>query len=490
REIGCIVKFATDDAEDGATHWVALAPTSQSVPEEHAMVQIGRASNETEIPEIQQVLSSHGQKTIQPPERRDNHWATNTAWGSNYSTSFGDNISIRYGDASVVNLPQAINIVRNAYDNPGVLATTYENTSFNKGSSFSFSVSDDDARGLANASVSAGSNFSENFSEQSYNVSYTDCSQSFSKTNKSVNVSYLGSFTETIDYDKPSFINGKIPEQKIIDICDGLDEGSSYYSSHITGKSINLSGTGCEPPTDYDQLATVYSNSLTVGKVMNINEQTGDTTNTSTTTGDTTSTSIINGDAVNTSIVNGDTESTSDITGKTINISTNTGNVTSDTTINGVTDNTSTINGDSINTSTVTGKTTNTTTTGDVVNISRTIGTNVSKSFNLSASETMSANIGASATQSFNLAASQALNLNLALSNTLNLTMGVDTSVSCNIGYTVALSSMFGGSLNADFNGGTKVVVNAGGPIVNVIPNSQTFVEGIKATIVGLLIAL
>ncbi|MCJ8268111.1 MAG: hypothetical protein MJK04_01795, partial [Psychrosphaera sp.] len=63
RHIGCIVQFATDSGAAGTTLWGGLSATSQNVPEVHAMVQIGRAGNESEIPEIQQVLSSHGQKT-------------------------------------------------------------------------------------------------------------------------------------------------------------------------------------------------------------------------------------------------------------------------------------------------------------------------------------------------------------------------------------------------------------------------------------------
>ncbi|NQZ12023.1 MAG: hypothetical protein HRT35_33135, partial [Algicola sp.] len=48
RHIGCIGQFATDSGAAGATHWVGLSATSQNVPEVHAMVQIGRAGNESE----------------------------------------------------------------------------------------------------------------------------------------------------------------------------------------------------------------------------------------------------------------------------------------------------------------------------------------------------------------------------------------------------------------------------------------------------------
>ena len=259
-QVGCLVQFATDSGTDEIkTHWVALSSTSQTAPEVNAMVMVGRGGNESEIPEIQQVLSSHGQKNINPPERRSNHWSANTSWGCNYSTSYGDSISIRYGNDGKVNLPQAINIVEGAYDKPSVLNANFGSTSFSQGTSFSFSTTANGAAGLASASVSQGCSFSEHHSKQSYGLSFTECSQNFSKTNKSVSCSYMGAFNDTVNFETPSFIDGKIPEQSIIDISDSLPDGTSFNQSHTTGKTINLSGTGTQPPdiNSYDKSATV-----------------------------------------------------------------------------------------------------------------------------------------------------------------------------------------------------------------------------------------
>jgi len=282
REIGCLVQFATDSRpDDTTTHWVALSATSQTAPEVNAMVMIGRGSNESEIPEIQQVLSSHGQKTIQPPERRENHWTANTSWGSNYSTSYGDGISIRYGNEDKVNLPQSITIVETAYDQPSVLSANFGSSSFNKGTSFSFSTCEGGSAGLSSAGVSEGCSFNEHHSKQSYSLGFTECSQNFSKTNKSVSRSYMGTFSDKLNFESPSFIGGKIPEQSIIDICDSLPDGTSFNQSHVTGNTINLSGTGTEPPgvDSYDKSATVYSHSKTHGKVISKSEQIGNTDN-------------------------------------------------------------------------------------------------------------------------------------------------------------------------------------------------------------------
>ncbi|WDE01671.1 contractile injection system protein, VgrG/Pvc8 family [Thalassomonas actiniarum] len=446
RRIGCIVQFATATGADD-THWVALSSASQTAPEVNAMVMIGRAGNESELPEIQQVISSHGQKTIQPPERRANHWTANTSWGSNYSTSFGDGISIRYGNESVVDLPQSIKIVESAYDNPGVLATNYGNSSFNKGSSFGFSVSDNDESGLSNASVSAGCNFSESHSKQNYNVSFTGASQGFSKTNKSVNVSYQGTFSDTINYDEPSFINGKIPQQSIIDICDALADGSTYSQNHLTGKTISLSGTGTAPPTSYDDSATVYSHSITVGKVMNTNELTGDTISESTTTGDTTSTSKQTGntDSSNTQIGNSKSSNThigdNDSTSKQI------GNTTSNSLFIGTKDEVQTnisatnslvTNISAANTIATNISATNTisTTLGVSNNIETYIGAKNNISTSIAASNTISTNIAASNTLSTNISASNQVATNIGASNSTVTNISASNSTSTTIGAT------------------------------------------------------
>ena len=458
RRIGCIVQFATATGAND-THWVALSSASQTAPEVNAMVMIGRAGNESELPEIQQVISSHGQKTIQPPERRANHWTANTSWGSNYSTSFGDGISIRYGNESVVDLPQSITIVESAYDNPGVLATNYGNSSFNKGSSFGFSVSDNDESGLSNASVSAGCNFSESHSKQNYNVSFTGASQGFSKTNKSVNVSYLGTFSDTINYDEPSFIKGKIPQQSIIDICDALPDGSSYSQNQITGKTINLSGTGTTPPDSYDSSATVFSHSKTVGKVMNKNEQTGNTFSESTTTGNTTNTSKQTGNSKNTSTQIGNSDSSNTHIGNSDSISKQIGNTSSNSLFIGTKDDIQT------NISATNALVTN-------ISAANTIATNISATNNISTtlgvSNTVDTYIGAKNNISTSIAASNTVSTNIAASNTLSTNISASNQVATNIGVSNATVT------NISASNSTTTTIGA-------TNNTETFI-GVKNT--------
>lgn len=481
KEIGCIVEFATD----GSQHWVALSASSQTAPEVHSMVSIGRAGNESEVPEIQQVLSSHGQKTIQPAERRNNHWTANTSWGSNYSTSFGDSISIRYGSESSVDLAQAIKIVEDGYDFTGVLSTNYGSSSFNKGSSFSFSVSDDDAAGLSNASVSAGCSFSESFSDQNYSVSYTDVQQSRSKTNKSVNRSYQGTFTDKISYDSPSFIKGELPDTSIIDITDQIPDGSSYNESYTTGKQISFNYIGEAPPDPcvWDDTCTVYSESTTVGNVGNKSTQTGDTysestttgdavhtstttgnvTSTNTMTGDTTSTSTTVGNNTSTNTMTGDTNNTSTTTGNAVNNSTTTGNTTSTQVYDGDQTSTSTTTGNTTNTSTTTGDTTtNSTTTGNANHTSKTTGnttSNTTTNGDTTSTSTTTGNVTSTNTTNGDTDNTSTTNGNTTTSNTVtgdntstSTTTGNSTSTSTTIGLTNQTDTFIGARNTTSMN--------------------------------------
>jgi len=417
RQIGCLVQFATDSRPDDKTiHWVALSATSQTAPEVNAMVMIGRGGNESEIPEIQQVLSSHGQKNIQPPERRANHWSANTSWGSSYSTSYGDGISIRYGNDDKVNLAEAINIVETAYDKSSLLGAKIGSASFNKGTSYSFSTCEGGAGGLSSASVSQGSSFNEHHGKQSYSVNFTGSSQNFSRTNKSVSRSYMGAFDDVVDFDNPSFIGGKIPEQSIIDICDGLPDGTSFNQSHTTGKSINLSGTGAEPPAvdSYDKSATVYSHSITHGNVVNKNEQVGNTHSNSMTIGSTDSASLH--------------------VGNSNNVSTTIGMSTSANVQMGVTNNTNLFlgvrNDMQTNISKVNSLSTN---ISDTSSISTTIGVSETIDTNIGAKDTISTNISDTNSISTNIAASNAISTNISTSNSVATNIGVSNNVSTNI---------------------------------------------------------
>lgn len=380
-QMGCIVKFATDEGTD-ITHWVVLSDSSQSVPAVNSMVLIGRNDTESELPQIQQVVASHGEKTIQPPLWKGNSWSFNTHWGSSCNTSYSDSMNIHFGSEVTAQLDVATKIVKDAYLNTGPLSAGFGSANYDKGCSFSYSTTENAASGLANASVSQGCHFSESYSDQDYSLSYTDARQSFSKTNKSVNVSYMGTYTDAPDESNLSFIKGKIPKQHIIDLCNELPSGSSYDQSHITGKTISLSGHGTTPPSISPSSVTSdsYSNSKMVGDSEDIHSQTGNTDSTSTITGNTTNTSTVTGtttssNTVSTASINVSgigidapavptsttavSYSHSKITGDSDDTHEQTGNTDSTSTITGNTTNTSTITLNSTNTNTVKGKSIN-----------------------------------------------------------------------------------------------------------------------------------
>lgn len=409
-ERGCLVELVT-----GEQHWVALPRTSQTVPEVNSLVMIGRGSNESEQPELQQVLSSHGSKTIMPPDRRNASWQTNTHWGSNYSTSYGDGISIRYGHNSATNLSQAIQLVESAYDNAAIDGGLYGNSSYSKGGGWSLSQSDNADSGILSASVSQGSSYNESHSKVSYSVSNTETSQSYSKVGKSVSRSVIGEYDGNVDLDSPSFVAGKLPDQSIVSLAGQLGNGDSYSEHHIKGRSISLSGTDMPPPGWGDKSATVYSSSQTNGKVVNKNKHLGDSDSTSLQIGNSSSVSTTVGAANNINTFVGIRDDINTSLSATNSISTTIGAA------NSITTNASATNSIS-------------TTVGLANSVDTFIGARNSLSTNLSATNSTSTTIGVSnATETF-IGAKNVTSTNISASNSTNTTIGVTNSTETFIG--------------------------------------------------------
>ena len=214
-------KGVTVELATGQTCWVGLPATSQSIPEVGAIVMIGRSSNQSEQPELQQVLSSHGSKLIQPVDGGFS-WDAHTNWGSHYSVNYGNSVSLSQG---------------------------------------SFSMSN-------------------------------------SEIGKSVNVSLTGNGDGLSD---PAS-----DYQTIKTISDSLSTGDSYNKNHTKGKSINLSGTGASPP-DYVETPGLasYSNSKTIGAVVNNSVTIGAVTSNNVTVGATSNITTNTGAVSNVSVTTG-----------------------------------------------------------------------------------------------------------------------------------------------------------------------------------------
>ena len=88
---GLYVRFVTQDSGDEPI-WVALSSDMTTIPELGAFVTVGRAQNDTEVPEIQQLVEAGGSKNIMP-----NFYSQNTSWGNSYNTSFGDSCQVSMG---------------------------------------------------------------------------------------------------------------------------------------------------------------------------------------------------------------------------------------------------------------------------------------------------------------------------------------------------------------------------------------------------------
>lgn len=445
KEKGCLVQLATAQSAD-EMFWVRLGQGTQTAPEVGAMVMISRANNDSELPELS-VIASHGSKTIQPPDRRNQSWTANTSWGSNYSTTYGDGISIRYGYSSAVNFAQAKTMVEAAYDQADMLGHSYSNSSFSRGGGFSVSASDQDADGVISASVSLGSSFNESHAKLSYGYSDTGTSQSYSKVGKTVSRSVIGDYDGNADLDSPSFINGKVPDQSIIDIADSLNVGDTYNENHTKGRSISLSGNGAPPPGFSGTSAISYSDSITLGDTYRKSFDLGDSTAISTHIGnsDSSSLNIGNSNSLSTQI------------GNVFGVNTFLGSRTDVSTTLAETNNIDTFIGLKNILSTKVAETRSVSTSiGPTSTVDTNVGVTDSISTHISATNALSTNISASNNLSTNIGVSNSFATNISASNSIATNIGVSNSVTTNVSDDNRSSTTLGISNNSDTYLGLK----------------------------------
>lgn len=146
---GVYVEFSSPGAS-GDPVWVKLAAHMQTVPEIGVMVLVARANDESELPEVQSIVQSNGTLVVTP-----SGWTSNTHVGSNYSTSYGDGQSIRFGRTSAYDLDRAVAIVNGQYE-----TGQYRDTSYAQGASYSYATSESGAAGLLSRSESYGCTYS------------------------------------------------------------------------------------------------------------------------------------------------------------------------------------------------------------------------------------------------------------------------------------------------------------------------------------------
>lgn len=178
---GVYVRFSSD-GEAGPKVWVKLAAHMQTVPEIGTNVLVGRASNESEMPEIQAIVQANGQMTVTP-----SRWTAETRVGSTYATTYGDNQSIRYGKKSTVDLTKAIGILNREY-NPD----TYHDVSYSKGARFSYETSENGRNGPLSKTEAYGSTYSRAEAKERRSYEDVDETHSEQKIGKSYSESTFG----------------------------------------------------------------------------------------------------------------------------------------------------------------------------------------------------------------------------------------------------------------------------------------------------------
>lgn len=106
---GVYVVLATDETV-ATPVFVKISASMQSTPAIGSVVMVGRSSDESELPEIQQTMYSLGSRTATP-----DGWTAHTSFGSSYSTRYGDGLNISFGRLSAPDLASAVAVVTQAY---------------------------------------------------------------------------------------------------------------------------------------------------------------------------------------------------------------------------------------------------------------------------------------------------------------------------------------------------------------------------------------
>jgi type VI secretion system secreted protein VgrG len=234
---GVYVQFSSPGAATGPV-WVKLSASMNTVPEIGATVLVTRASDESELPEVQQLIAPNGSLVVTP-----SGWTANTHVGSNYSTSYGDGQSIRYGLHSAYNLDHAVSIVNGAYE-----SGQYRDTSFSQGASYSYSTSENGAEGLLSRSYSYGS---------TYNT--MEAAVTWSKSTIGDSTSYSTVTGDTYAEDTVEGTSTRITTQNIVNgvtttamqsnltttgISNGVETVGMSTTMSSTGRSAAVSLTG------------------------------------------------------------------------------------------------------------------------------------------------------------------------------------------------------------------------------------------------------
>ncbi|THF63707.1 hypothetical protein E6C76_14050 [Pseudothauera nasutitermitis] len=276
---GVYVRFSTD-TPDTPPVWVKLAAHMQTIPEVGSNVWVTRANDESELPEIQNMVQADGSRTI-----TDSGWTAHSQVGNSYSTSYGDSRSVRFGRPwSRAAVDAAVGLVEKAYAR-GV----FRDAGYARGGNYSYAESEHKEQGMLGESWAYGSNYSYAWGKES---------KSFSATGRSYHESVTGkcdpalASTEQSDPDALAAVQAS----------KSVVYGDTYSSSVAHGRTKSVS--------------TFH------GEVVSRSEHHGDVASTTTVTGTSDNTSTHSGKVTSVSTIHADSENTSTVTGTATNRST------------------------------------------------------------------------------------------------------------------------------------------------------------------------
>lgn len=229
---GVYVRFASDP-KSAEPIWVKLAAHMENAPEIGAMVLVARSNDESELPEVQNIVEAGGLMAVTP-----SRWIAETRVGNNYSTAYGDSKSIRYGRDSSVNLPRAIEMVENQY-----ATKKFRDVSYSQGAHYGYETSETGRDGILSDSVSYGSTYSR--SEGAERKSYDKAGYRRSEEIVGNNDSY-------------STVTGRNYSESV--------HGSSVSYSTVRADSSSYDTTDGRRYSESTSNSTVESHSTTQGK--------------------------------------------------------------------------------------------------------------------------------------------------------------------------------------------------------------------------------
>lgn len=265
---GVCVRLCTDPPGSAGV-WIKLASHMATVPELGTMVQVARAQDQSELPEIQSTVQANGSKVVKP-----GGWTANSNVGNNWSTSYGDALSVRFGRKSTSDLTGAVSKVNVPYQ-----SGEYRECSYAQGASYSYATAEGGQSGLLSRSESFGSAYSEHHGAVSSSTTVFDSSDNTSTVNgTSSSTSTIGTSTSTstIGTSSSTSIIGSNSSTSVIGQQMDLNVVGQSQRISLTGASTELSLRGASASIDLQgagvsvQLAILQTSIRTKGEDIEI----------------------------------------------------------------------------------------------------------------------------------------------------------------------------------------------------------------------------